>query len=219
MIDFDTVGRLSMDFLVRHAVFLAATASLIVTLLATMARVEAGRLFRLSVALAVVTTVLCLQDYLFVLVFFPYALIVPASLLTIAFLSITKHRSAKTYARIVLGFNVLFLFVGLELLKSPGTTWGNSAMYVGIFLVVNVLMILQLLTHAFRMELACGICKLVFGVASLLVIWFAGDSAIAWKGEGTVESLSRIAACYLSFVLIVEGALLVRRAGACSKAR
>ncbi len=140
-------------------------------------------MFFLVTGLVFVTTGICFPHYVWITFSFPVILAIPITITIAMIIAVQQPRRAKVFSWIAVTLHTFLLLIGVELLKSPGTTWGNSAVYVGIFLVVHTLLTLQLATYLYSINLFVGIHKLIGGIIILFMLKIADFPSSEWIGE------------------------------------
>ncbi|MDZ7961131.1 MAG: hypothetical protein RMY34_25175 [Aulosira sp. DedQUE10] len=187
---------------------IAAIASLIMTCCWSVLSIERKYMLYLSIALVTITTIFCLPFYLPVVFFYRPATLLPVSLFSMTILVVIKSESGKKiFSVIAYPLNAVLLLLAIELLKSPGTTWGNTAADLGIFNTINAIFILQLLTYFVLQNLFYGICKLLTGLISSLLIVILGFKTSMFT-FGT-EIFLRKVCVMVSIFMILEGIALI----------
>jgi hypothetical protein len=109
-------------------------------------------------------------------------------------------------------FNLVFLLLGLEALKTAGGTWGNSNLDFGLYIVLSGFFILQVLTYLYESNFFYGISKLLSGIIStvIIIVWGLNRGDESWIGDR--EIFSREILIFVTVLLIIEGLLLIYKA-------
>jgi hypothetical protein len=202
---------LNMNIIVLFMVQIAPFISLLMTIAWVLAAdLKNSQMLILAIGFLSIVSVTYAVGFIFI-IFFPLSVLIPITVLGIILLSALRNERAKTiFSVIAYLLNAVLLAVGISLLQSPGTTWGNTASNLGVFCTVQTLGILQVLTYWVESNLFYGVCKFSVGLGSLALIARYGFQSTMFTFE-TEQSLQRLS-IVISICLMLEGlALIVKK--------
>jgi len=193
-----------------YAILIASAVSLVLTVLACLFRVSPNTLRYTIIAVLALTVLFSLEFYLIQFGNWPITAIpVLGCLITLRLLRPGRGGELKRYALSMFVLHALLLLFAVELAKSSMNTWGSGPVYTGVFMIIYILPLFQLLQLAHRQDRFYGWLKAVTGSAALLVIAIFGFSSSDYNGESV--SIIRDGIVLLGVFTVVEGLLLVFR--------
>lgn len=201
--------------LLIFAVFVSAVVSLMTTIAWSFFDIERKKILIFSVGLVAVFVIFFLPYHYFWLyrnfhlIGVRLQLLCPIMLLMTTIFVIGNIRGKQFAAGFSYLFNLVFLLLGLEALKSAGGTWGNSNLDFGLYIVLSGFFILQVLTYLCESNFFYGILKLSSGIIStvIIIVWGLNRGDESWISDR--EIFSREILIFVTVLLIIEGLLLI----------
>lgn len=173
------------------------------------------RWLNFAIGLTIAITTISLLDFILIVYFWP-AIVIPITLLGIIIVALSKNRtSKKVFSALAYPLNAILLTIGISLLQSPGTTWGNIASHIGVFCTIETICILQLLTYWVKRNVFYGICKFLVGLVSIAAIALYGFKSSMFTFE--FEHFLQMSSIGISISIMLEGlALIFKRNRTCT---
>ena len=156
--------------LLVYAVFVSAVISLMTTIAWSFFDIERRKFLIFSVGLIIAFVIFFLPYHYFWLyknfhlIGVRLQLLCPIMLLMTTIFVIGSIKGKQFVAGFSYLFNLVFLLLGLEALKSAGGTWGNSNLDFGLYAVLSGFFVLQVLTYLYESNFFYGISKFLSGI-------------------------------------------------------
>lgn len=135
---------------------------------------------------------------------------IPLSLLLSLVFYWIPWRKIKYFSLVFYMMNMALLLIGSGWMTSAGTTWGNSNLYFGIFIVLHLVLMLQIYTYNHPFNFTYGIAKVAYGVIAggVLIIW--GFPISQWVTSDVMWFRKSLVLMIILFFF--EGILLIYKA-------
>ena len=194
-------------WLADHGILMAACASFLLTVLIHIAGINKKLLTYLVFTVTGLTILLSLEFYPLQFLHSPVTTIPVLGIFITCFLFISKNNSVlKRYSMITYILMAVLFIVAIECAKSSMNTWGSGPIYAGVFMIVHILALFQLIRLLYQQDKIYGVIKLITGIAALLMMVIFGFDSGEYNGD--TVTLIRRSVIILCISTISEGIFL-----------
>jgi hypothetical protein len=197
-----------LNWVIDHAILISASASLVLTVLACVFKMGERFIRYLIFGTVILTAIFSLEFYLLQFSYWPFTIIPVIGILgTFKILTSKNSSLKKRYSLILFAASSLLLLFASELSKSNMNTWGSGSIFAGVFMIVHILPLFQLLGLTYKRDSIYGKIKIAIGIISLVIILIFGFKISDYNGE--TVALIRNSVLYLGGIMILEGLILL----------
>jgi hypothetical protein len=195
-----------IDWFADNGILISVLISLVMTIQLKFGFINIKQALWFNTLIICLTIILSMTYFLIQLSYWPFTFI---PLLIIFLCYIFKNRITITKQKIISLYfiSTILLIFAFELAKVSSNTWGSGTLFAGVFMIVYIIPLYQLIRQISEQEKIFGLYKLISGLILIGLIIIQGFGNSDYDGETVL--LIRKNIIFLSIIFFIEGLVVL----------